>query len=258
MVIRISSRKSSDSPWKVRNAAAGVFFIAGCLVICYTGVMYFETAVYQMAEASRLEASLSAAKPSRLPDPVLQGPRRAVDRGFPFGRIEIPRIRVSAVVVEGVTTRNLRVAVGHMPGTAFPGDSGNVAIAGHRDSFFRNLRYVRVNDTILLTTLYGVYQYSVTEIKVVQPDDLSVIGHFEDPVLTLITCYPFYFAGPAPQRFIVHARPASAGEPPLSAAPGSTGLVEQAPRSEPNRRLLDVDSWLDIKPTSRWPRLSIE
>jgi sortase A len=143
-----------------------------------------------------------------------------------------------------------------MPGTALPGDSGNVAIAGHRDSFFRNLRHVRVNDTILLTTLYGAYQYSVTDIKIAQPDDLSVIG-YQEPVLTLITCYPFYFVGPAPQRFIVHARPAGTVNLPLSAAPASARLVEPAPRSEPNRELLDLPS-LEIKRSPTSPEVNID
>ena len=177
MRIRFSWRQSSDSPWKAfRNAVSGFFFVAGCLALGYTGVMYFEAAVYQAAEASRLDNHLSAAKSLWAPQGLQNGLRHSIAKGTLFGRIEIPRIGVSAVVVEGVAARNLRVAVGHMPGTALPGDVGNTAIAGHRDSFFRNLRHIQINDTILLTTLYGAYQYSVTATKIGQPDNLTKWG----------------------------------------------------------------------------------
>jgi sortase A len=110
------------------------------------------------------------------------------------------------MILEGTDARTLRRAVGHIPGTAFPGQPGNVAIAGHRDTFFRALRNVRLDDEIILATLDGSYRYRVDSIKVVGPEDTKVLDHSSNDILTLVTCYPFYFVGPAPRRFIVRAQ----------------------------------------------------
>jgi LPXTG-site transpeptidase (sortase) family protein len=122
------------------------------------------------------------------------------------GRLDIPRIGLSAIVSEGIDNRTLRRALGHIPGTALPGDTGNVGIAGHRDTFFRKLEHIRHNDTITLTTVNGTYRYVVQSIQVVDPDYTEVLRNFGRSTLTLITCYPFRFVGPAPRRFVVKAR----------------------------------------------------
>ena len=132
-------------------------------------------------------------------------PRAPVVRGAVLGRLEIARLGVSAIVVEGINARTLRRAVGHIPGTALPGESGNVAISGHRDTFFRALKDIRQDDELLLTTLEGSYRYRVESIKVVEPGDMAVLDDSGESVLTLVTCYPFYYVGPAPKRFIVRA-----------------------------------------------------
>jgi len=121
------------------------------------------------------------------------------------GRLEIPRVGLSVVVAEGVDDATLRRAAGHIPGTALPGRSGNVGIAGHRDTLFRSLRGIRLDDAILLTTLQGEYRYRVVSTKVVDPSDVAVLDPDGGEILTLVTCYPFYFIGPAPDRFIVRA-----------------------------------------------------
>jgi len=105
---------------------------------------------------------------------------------------------MSVMVMEGVEERTLRLGAGHIPGTT-------VAIAGHRDSFFRPLKDVRQNDTIRLTTTEGTDEYLVVSTKLVNPDDTTVLDHSSDHQLTLVTCYPFYYIGPSPQRFIVDA-----------------------------------------------------
>jgi sortase A len=97
------------------------------------------------------------------------------------------------------------VAPGHIPGTPLPGQSGNVTIAGHRDTFFRPLRLIRKNDTMKLTTLRGEDQYRVVSTDIVAPDDIHVLYPTGRNTLTLVTCYPFYYVGPAPRRFIVRA-----------------------------------------------------
>lgn len=141
-------------------------------------------------------AAAPAARPARLfdADPLV------------LGRIEIPRIGASAIVREGDDDATLAVAVGHIPGTARPGRTGNMALAGHRDSFFRALRNIRVDDTIRFRTVSGLFEYRVDSTEVVGPRDVRVLASTGGSTLTLVTCYPFRFLGRAPKRFIVHAR----------------------------------------------------
>ncbi|MCX6624691.1 MAG: class D sortase, partial [Acidobacteria bacterium] len=122
-----------------------------------------------------------------------------------LGRIEIPSVGLSVIVFEGVDRRTLRRAAGHIPGTALPGRPGNVGISGHRDTFFRPLRNIRRNDIITVTTPLGDYRYRVVSTSVVAPDDVAVLEPSGYEILTLVTCYPFYFVGPAPGRFVVRA-----------------------------------------------------
>ena len=122
-----------------------------------------------------------------------------------IGRIEIPKIALKAMILEGVSPRTLALAVGHIPGTALPGGAGNAGIAGHRDTFFRGLSKIRVGDTILVTTLEGAFEYRVQSCRVVGPRATDVLEDSAEQVLTLVTCYPFYYVGPAPERFIVRA-----------------------------------------------------
>ena len=122
-----------------------------------------------------------------------------------IGRIEIPRLKLSAIVIEGDDSKTLRRAVGHIIGSPLPGQRGNVALTGHRDTFFRPLRNIRRNDTIVVTTLQGEYRYRVESTRIVSPNDVAVLDSTWDERLTLVTCYPFYFVGSAPDRFIVSA-----------------------------------------------------
>lgn len=123
-----------------------------------------------------------------------------------IGRIEIPRVGVSALVLEGIGHRTLRRGTGHIPETALPAQDGNVGIAGHRDSFFRGLKTIGKDDVIKLTTLRGIYRYRVEWTRIVNPQDTEVLADTGEPVLTLVTCYPFYYVGSAPKRFIVRAQ----------------------------------------------------
>ena len=105
----------------------------------------------------------------------------------------------------GDDAKVLRLGVGHIPGTALPGQGGNVGIAGHRDTFFRGLRNIHKGEQILLTTPAEDYLYTVRSTEVVSPEDVGVLKNQGRPTLTLVTCYPFYYVGPAPKRFIVQA-----------------------------------------------------
>lgn len=124
-----------------------------------------------------------------------------------IGRILVPRLQLSAMVREGVEDETLRRAVGHIPSTALPGQVGNVALAGHRDTFFRKLRDIRKTDKIVVSTLKGNYDYEVESLKIVNPKDVSVLRALPgEQVLTLVTCFPFNYVGSAPKRFIVRAK----------------------------------------------------
>jgi sortase A len=125
--------------------------------------------------------------------------------GEPIGTIEVPRLHLSAAVANGDDEGTLRVAIGHLPDTPLPWEEGNSALAGHRDTFFRGLRGIRVNDDMRITTPYGDFTYQVKRIVIVTPDDLSVLAPTPEATLTLVTCYPFSYVGHAPKRFIVQA-----------------------------------------------------
>jgi sortase A len=122
-----------------------------------------------------------------------------------IGRLRIPRLKLSVMVREGADERTLSRAVGHIPGTALPGVMGNVGLAGHRDTFFRALRNIREDDTIEFETTRGAYRYIVKSTQIVGPRDVSVLAASGGENLTLVTCYPFYYVGSAPKRFIVRA-----------------------------------------------------
>jgi sortase A len=157
-----------------------------------------------LISASREQAALSRDL-DRLVSARRPAARTAASNRSRLWRIEVPRINLSAVAREGVDVRTLRGAVGHIPGTALPGQNGNAGFAAHRDTFFRPLRGVRKGDDVLVTTADGVYRYSVTSTRVVSPANVSVLDPTRDKTLTLVTCYPFDYVGSAPQRFIVRA-----------------------------------------------------
>ena len=185
-------------------------FGAGILALGYCGYVLIDSWMFQQRERRHLDQLLQDRKsssgsvspvspsgaPAALPD--------ADSKGL-IGRIEIQRLEVSVIVMEGVDKITLRRAVGHIPGTGLPGQPGNVGLAGHRDTFFRPLRNIHNNDIITLTTLRGEYRYRVVSTRVVAPREVSVLKPNGNEILTLVTCYPFYFVGSAPNRFIVRA-----------------------------------------------------
>lgn len=121
------------------------------------------------------------------------------------GEIEIPAAGLATRVLEGDDARILRLGVGHIPGTAVPGPSGNVGLAAHRNTFFRGLRKVQVGDEIKFVTKVGTFKYRVVSLRVVLPTAVEVLASTQQPTLTLVTCYPFDYVGDAPERLIVHA-----------------------------------------------------
>jgi sortase A len=184
-----------------RNA----FLAIGVLALGYSGYVLLDTKIYQAYQTRRFQQQLSNLPPAIASANAIHGLPVAPVVDGTLGRIEIARIGLAAMILEGVDNRTLRRAVGHIPGTSLPGEPGNVAVAGHRDTFFRALRNVRHNDEITLTTLTGSYRYLVDFAEVVAPEDTQVLDDSGGNILTLVTCYPFYFVGPAPKRFIVRA-----------------------------------------------------
>jgi sortase A len=125
--------------------------------------------------------------------------------GAPLAVLRIPSIGLTAPLFDGTDSLTLNHAVGRIAGTALPGERGNIGIAGHRDSFFRGLKDVKQGNVIELRTTQGTDTFTVDEIRVVSPTDVSVLAPRSSPYITLVTCYPFYFIGSAPKRFVVAA-----------------------------------------------------
>jgi LPXTG-site transpeptidase (sortase) family protein len=192
-----------------------LFFLLGFASLGLCAVLLGQAWFFQVYENWAFEQELQGGLVSYkefLAETVSFSPTAPPSLGFDgagggsiVGRIEIPRIGLKTMILEGVSQRTLALAVGHIPGTALPGGAGNVGLAGHRDTFFRSLRGVKAGDTIVLTTLDGSYEYQVKSCEVVTPRDTRVLANSAQPALTLVTCYPFHYLGPAPERFIVHA-----------------------------------------------------
>jgi sortase A len=203
MKIRIAHRLSpSPRTDRLLRWSRNIFLLAGVLALGYSGFVLLDAKLYQAYQARRFQQQLDSVTPP------IAGAERVRYLPIPdgaLGKIEISRLGLTAMIFEGTNARTLRRAVGHIPGTPLPGQQGNVGIAGHRDTFFRPLRNVRRDDEIRLTTLDGSYRYLVDSTQIVRPDDTQVLADSGDTILTLVTCYPFYFVGPAPKRFVVRA-----------------------------------------------------
>lgn len=157
------------------------------------GYATLEARLIQRQHVARFEIETAASR-SYVPAP-----------GGLVGMLDVPRLRMSAPVIEGDDDRALKASAGHLPDTPLPWHPGNSAIAGHRDGLFRPLKDVKVGDDITFRTTRDALRYRVTATAVVESDDLSVLAPRGRDTLTLITCYPFSYIGAAPQRFIVHA-----------------------------------------------------
>jgi sortase A len=180
-----------------------ILLVVALVCLGYYTYVSAETYLYQAYENRELNAILASA-------PARTGASAAATRVRPangeiIGRVEIPRLDVSVVVRAGSDARTLQLAVGHIPGTALPGEAGNVGLAGHRDTFFRRLKDIRPDDEIHVETPSGTFIYRVERTVVVEPQDVWVLDQTDSSLLTLVTCYPFTYVGSAPQRFIVRA-----------------------------------------------------
>lgn len=201
----------------MKPANRQLLLLTGQRVLAAIGIIalsYWATATigarrFQQRQAQAFNQELEAAgRPHEACHVARRGsPSRhqAPREGSAVAKLTIPDLAVALVVVEGDSHRDLSVGPGHIPGTALPGDSGNVGIAGHRDTVFRPLRLARKDQLITLTTLSGEFRYRVVATDIVDPRDTQVLKPTSSDTLTLVTCYPFDFVGPAPKRFIVRA-----------------------------------------------------
>jgi LPXTG-site transpeptidase (sortase) family protein len=179
---------------RVAPLVASALLTAGLLALAYAAYVVLEAKAYQTIEHRRFEE----ASPSTSALPVVDGNA--------IGEILILRVGLRAIIAQGDSAAVLRHAVGHLADTALPGESGNVVLAGHRDTVFRPLKGVRAGDTIAVKTRQGDFEYVVESTAVVPPSDIDVLLPTGGRTLTLITCFPFTYLGSAPDRFIVHAR----------------------------------------------------
>jgi sortase A len=196
----------------LRLLERGLFGVA-LLAFGYLGYVALDRGAYEAQQKRRLGELLLAAPAGAFDShatataaaPVVAA-RWEQRRTEPIGRLEIPSVGISTIVAWGTDAATLRRAVGHIDGTALPGEPGNVGLAGHRDTVFRGLRELRPADRIRLVTADGSFEYAVESLRTVEPDRSDVLDPSPHPTLTLVTCYPFNFIGPAPLRFIVRAR----------------------------------------------------
>jgi sortase A len=195
----------------------GIVLIASYATVRIHGGMMQRQALQAFDEARLVVQQTGTAEAGGAADPEVdfslwsEGRVKAYKATFeqpdriPVAVLRIPKIRLEVAVLDGTDDFTLNRAVGLIDGMARPGEPGNVGIAGHRDGFFRGLKDIAVGDVIELELLSGTETYAVTEIMIVDPDQIEVLEDTAEPSMTLVTCYPFYYVGSAPRRYIVRA-----------------------------------------------------
>jgi sortase A len=181
-----------------------LLILVGMGCVMFYAVATVNTWRFQRDAKIRVEKMVTIERPPSL-EPRVPAVAR-LKTGEIIGRVDIPRLKLSAAVAEGDDEVTLRTAVGHLPDTPLPWQRiGNVAFAAHRDGLFRPLEKIEMNDDVRIVTPRGEYHYQVTKKHIVDPHDVWVLAPTAKPTITLITCYPFSFVGNAPRRFIVQA-----------------------------------------------------
>jgi sortase A len=180
--------------------ARGLLFLTGALAVSYVALTLLHAKLYQETANRTLDKQIAAQKQRRASVSAV-----VAKQGDVLGRIEIPRLGLVVAILEGTSTRTLGLGVGHIEGTALPGEIGNAVIAGHRDTYFRALKDIRTNDEIQIQTATSLSRYEVDRVRIVTPDDTGILASSAGSGITLVTCFPFHFIGAAPNRFVVHA-----------------------------------------------------
>ena len=185
-------------PRSAREWLSICFLLLGLILCVYVGSQYWQMyhSQRQLQAQWEKQAILATTSP---------GLPRVSAREM-LTRVSIPKIGLDAIVVEGATRRQLAIAPAHITNTAMPGETGNAVITGHRDTFFRHIYELQKGDIIYVRRKGEVFKYEVTGKKIVKPEDVSVLKQTQNAQLTLITCYPTYYIGPAPDRLVVFSR----------------------------------------------------
>ncbi|HXW56188.1 MAG TPA: class D sortase [Candidatus Cybelea sp.] len=194
---------------QVLRTAEIVLGIVAVVMLGYCAYVYTSAAAYQAGETHLFNPSSAkplAQKAAGVGMTIAAPVMRQV-----LGMLEIPRIGLISFVEQGDDSKILNRSIGHIPGTALPGSEGNVGLAGHRDSFFRDLGQLVPGDEIVFRMTSTTYKYKVRSTSIVDPTDVGVLAPTGRPILTLVTCYPFDYVGSAPRRFILVADQFSAG-----------------------------------------------
>jgi sortase A len=193
-----------ERPRKIR-LLRDLLFLTAVVALTYVGFTLLEAKFYQASANQALISEIRTTGNTAWNADATQA-KPAIRKGDVLGRIDVPRLGLSVAVLQGTSPRILRLGAGHIEGTPLPGEPGNSGVAGHRDTFFRGLKDIRKDDEIQFQTAAGLLHYEVDWVRVVGPDDTSVLeSSSSESTLTLVTCYPFYLVGPAPKRFVVHA-----------------------------------------------------
>jgi sortase A len=185
------------SSWSGRRALPVCLMAIGIALLVYVGMQYWGMYRSQQNLQAQWEHQAAVAN-------VPGAPR--VNADDLLTRVVIPKIDLDAIVVEGVSRKMLNEGPGHIKDTAAPGEPGNAVISAHRDTFFRHIYELNKGDEILVKRSGKVFHFQVTGKKIVMPDDVAVLKQTADPQLTLITCYPTYYIGPAPKRLVVFSK----------------------------------------------------
>jgi sortase A len=202
--------------------------IAGALLLAWPIFVLLRSSVVQWTGSREIDQAMAASKaPTREHPTGAMAPKnkvvRHVPRGSVLAKFEIPRLDISLVVLEGSDLPTLDKSIGHVDDTAMPGEFGNIAIAGHRNTHFKKLEWIRKGDEVLLKTKDDEYRYQVESVRLVAPDNVEVLDDTLGPAVTLITCFPFEYVGHAPERFVVRAVPDEQTRGKLVRAQGSRG-----------------------------------
>jgi LPXTG-site transpeptidase (sortase) family protein len=195
----------------VFRVAQRIILAVGFLMLAYAGGTLAYAEIYQRYQLWNFDHKTDTVDLTKRA--VVVGEPDDLSEGGLIGKLEIPQIGISVIVLQGVEEDILHLGAGHVPGTPLPGREGNSVIAGHRDTFFRKLQGIRAGDRIQFSTVRETSEYVVESTEIVEPDETHVMESRGIRELTLISCYPFYFVGAAPHRFIVHANPASSSLP---------------------------------------------
>lgn len=236
-----------NGTWRKWRGAERVLLVAGAILLGAYGASKLYSSVSSSLARQEFEKSrasnLSSAAQQETPrtsdgvDVTLWSEKRirafhdslTTKNDAAAGVLKIPRLHIEVPVFNGTDELTLNRGVGRVIGTARIGVPGNTAIAGHRDGFFRGLKDIAAGDYVELVTPERTLHYVVEQTEIVVPDDVSVLADRGVPALTLVTCFPFYFVGDAPQRFIVHAKSTDSHGP---AAPGSASLSQSNPQEK--------------------------